>query len=154
LYVELTNDTVLFFEASKLFYECAVNATKAQFEFKEPFVWTNQSINTTACNDCHGAYKNLTKLYSKIEKNFKNSMCQDVSDVMNYTRWLWNGAFHCHLVQADILSLILISCFLTLLPVTFYIASYLNGSDVASKLLPEKRLQSSRNIGNLTPVAE
>jgi len=54
---------------------------------------------------------------------------------MNYSRRLWNDVMQCRRQPLDIVALMLVSCFLALLPATFYIASYINSSDVTNNLL-------------------
>jgi len=54
---------------------------------------------------------------------------------MNYSRHLWNDVLKCRRPSVDIVPLILVSCFLALLPATFYIARYINSSDVRNNLL-------------------
>ena len=54
---------------------------------------------------------------------------------MNYTRHLWNDVLACRREPRASVPLLLISCFLALLPVTFYIASHINSSDVRNNLL-------------------
>jgi len=54
---------------------------------------------------------------------------------MNYSRRLWNEVLRCRREPLDIVALMLVSCFLALLPATFYIASHINSADVTNNLL-------------------
>ena len=54
---------------------------------------------------------------------------------MRYTRQLWNDVLTCHRAKVDPVALVLVSVFLAVLPVTFYVASYINSPDVSSNIL-------------------
>jgi len=54
---------------------------------------------------------------------------------MMYSRYLWNDVLQCHAAGLDVVALMLVSSFLALLPITFYIASHINSSDVTNNLL-------------------
>jgi len=67
---------------------------------------------------------------------------------MTYTRELWNDVLSCRRESVEILPLMLVSGFLALLPATFYIASYINSSDVSSNLL-HRELTDTRRLVTL-----
>ena len=54
---------------------------------------------------------------------------------MRYTRQLWNDVLTCRRSKVDPVALVLVSVFLAVLPVTFYVASYINSPDVSSNIL-------------------
>lgn len=54
---------------------------------------------------------------------------------MSYTRQLWNDVLTCRRAKPDSIELLLVASFLALLPITFYIASYINSPDVSSNIL-------------------
>jgi len=72
-----------------------------------------------------------------VMRSLVRVLCARVAAVhqMSYTRRLWNDMLLCRRAKVDSIELLLVASFLTLLPITFYVASYINSPDISSNIL-------------------
>jgi len=67
---------------------------------------------------------------------------------MTYTRQLWNDVLSCRRAKVESIELLLVSVFLAVLPVTFYVTSYINSPDVSSNILRRESCSAGRRGNN------
>ncbi|XP_036920885.1 osteopetrosis-associated transmembrane protein 1 [Sturnira hondurensis] len=109
------------------------------------------------CKNCLKAYKNLSSLYSEMQKMNEHEnkaepgthLCIDVEDAMNITRKLWSRTFNCSVPCSDTVPVIAVSVFILFLPVVFYLSSFLHSEQKKRKLILPKRLKSNTSFANI-----
>ncbi|KAM5256524.1 osteopetrosis-associated transmembrane protein 1 [Ctenodactylus gundi] len=109
------------------------------------------------CRNCRDAYKNLSHLYSEMQKTNQREnkaepgthLCIDVEDAMNITRKLWSRTFNCSVPCSDTVPVIAVSVFILFLPVVFYLSSFLHSEQKKRKLFLPKRLKSSTSFASI-----
>ncbi|CAH1799803.1 unnamed protein product [Owenia fusiformis] len=95
------------------------------------------------CTKCLDSYNKLNKHYAHIEHETHNHVCVDLVDAMNYTRIMWSDQFHCTVKSRDLIPVICLTVFFSLLPIVFYIGSKIHGVKQERKIIKQKRLNSS-----------
>ncbi|KAJ1151950.1 hypothetical protein NDU88_004729 [Pleurodeles waltl] len=137
----LRNDSIEFMER--------FNATMQCFEQNKLAVapiLSREGNYSKACTNCSKMYKDLTELYTQMEK--ANTLCIDIEDAMNSTRILWSQIFKCNIPFYDVVPVIAVSSFILFLPVIFYLSSYLHSEQKKRKLILPKRMKSATNLLN------
>lgn len=61
---------------------------------------------------------------------------------MNFTRYVWQEVFHCHVERVSVWPIILTSVILCCIPVVFYLVSKIFGQEVEPNVVPCKFLDS------------
>lgn len=141
-----TNETKEFAKLLDSFYVCVANASQGRVS--EPFTLTNGTLNTSACQNCSAVYEQLNSVFVTMETQHTNTVCADTVRLMAYTRELWNDVLSCRREKVESIELMLVSVFLAVLPVTFYVTSYINSPDVSSNILRQKRLRDSSSVSH------
>ncbi|KAM9666723.1 osteopetrosis-associated transmembrane protein 1 [Trichechus inunguis] len=149
---ELSNSTVYFLSLFNHTLTCFEhNLQESSHSFLQPRNYSE------VCKNCHEAYKNLSSLYSEMQKKNElenkaepgTHLCIDVEDAMNITRKLWSRTFNCSVPCSDTVPVIAVSVFILFLPVVFYLSSFLHSEQKKRKLILPKRLKSSTSFANI-----
>lgn len=149
---ELSNTTVYFLSLFNQTLTCF--ESNLQGSTHSPLPPKNYS---EVCKRCREKYKNLSSLYSKMQKmnELENKaepgthLCIDVEDAMNITRKLWSRTFNCSVPCSDTVPVVAVSVFILFLPVVFYLSSFLHSEQKKRKLILPKRLKSSTSFANI-----
>ncbi len=139
LKLETNNDTKHFFHIANLTQVC----------FDKFLTWARvlplneTTSNSSVCEECGVLYKEMNNLYEYMREQFGfDGVCMDIVDKMNSTRLVWSNTFHCRQPEVDIIPVVLLSCFFSVLPVIFYAASKVHGTKTERKLLKQKRMKN------------
>lgn len=76
-----------------------------------------------SCTVCRKKYNEANDLYYRLDK--EGSLCADLIDAMNYTRYTWGNTLNCHPVYETSISIIVITVVVGLLPLALYLGAYL-----------------------------
>ncbi|XP_043860004.1 osteopetrosis-associated transmembrane protein 1 isoform X2 [Dromiciops gliroides] len=101
---ELSNSTIKFLDLFNNTLTCFENNIQGDL-----ISFLQQRNYTEVCKNCQEIYKNLSSLYSEMQKlnELKNKaepgthLCIDVEDAMNITRKLWSRTFNCSVPCSD-----------------------------------------------------
>ncbi|XP_017348568.1 osteopetrosis-associated transmembrane protein 1 isoform X1 [Ictalurus punctatus] len=107
----------------------------------------SQGNYSELCVECKTSYKVLNDLYSNMSKN--KSLCIDVEDAMNSTRYSWSKVYNCSLTREENVPVIAVSSFMLFLPLIFYLSNYLHSEQKKRKLMHPKRAKSSHSLMNI-----
>lgn len=109
------------------------------------------SCKHIACHNCTELYKHLSKFYNDLVSQYTlTELCMDIVDVMNTTRKVWSKDLHCVMHENDTFVLFTIILFVCLFPPVFYLGSYIQSDELKSKIVPQKRLASSRSTAQFS----
>ncbi|CAL1586578.1 unnamed protein product [Knipowitschia caucasica] len=129
----LTNDTLYFLAIFNQTYNC--------------FDQYQQGNHSELCKNCKSTYRDLSNLYSDMEKN--DTMCIDIEDAMNATRRHWSKTFNCSFPREENVPIVAVSSFMLFLPIIFYLSSFLHSEQKKRKLIQPKRAPQYTSLMNI-----
>lgn len=92
------------------------------------------------CVDCKDRYKRMNTFFEDLLQSSADEVCMDIVDMMNYTRQIWSNTFHCSVRKGNMVPILCISVFFSILPIAFYLGSKIHAVKNDKKLLKQKRL--------------
>lgn len=112
-------------------------------------------VYTNPCDVCAGNYSQMQVYYESLTQNRKGSICFDIEDRMNQTRYAWSATYNCCKgKQHSTTAFIWLASSISSLPVVFYVMMYfitrrkeareraaaplLNDQTVASRMVEER----------------
>lgn len=131
----LSNETLGFLKLSKAVDECFQDASSVGDNIP---VSKNRSI----CSTCSKVYNSLLEDYQKLKHRYKDSVCMDLTDIMNTTSNLWNEYYHCTMTNTTESSVYILASIFSLLVALFYSGYRFIAHAQNTKIIGQKRKHS------------